>query len=84
MKQIKHLKWRPALALALMILAFWFEWNWAWAVLFAVWVIPDIRSGTTHLLEPVSKKESPVLYWAIMSFWIIVIIYILLDETGLL
>lgn len=64
------IKWRATAALIMLVLAFWFEWNWVWAILFVVWAIPDIKSGVTYLMEPVEKKESPILYWAIILFWL--------------
>jgi predicted transcriptional regulator YdeE len=64
-------KWRSILALALIILAILFQFYWIWALLFVLWVIPDLKSKTTYLMEPVSRKENPVLYWSIISCWIV-------------
>ncbi|GAB5557939.1 MAG: hypothetical protein SchgKO_21520 [Schleiferiaceae bacterium] len=70
--------WRSALALVLIVLAMWMNWDWIWAILLLLWAIPDITSGTTYLMEPVYKEKSPVLYWAILSVWILTAVYILL------
>ena len=70
-----NLKWRTILGLIFMYIAIWFNWQWAWGILFLLWVIPDIFSGITYFMEPVEKKESPILYWVIIISWILMSVY---------
>lgn len=73
--QTKNLKWRSILGLLLVWFAMWFNWQWAWGILFLLWVIPDIISGITYFMEPVSKHENPILYWTIIISWLLTSIY---------
>lgn len=65
-----NLKWRSLLGLVLVYLAIAFEADWLWSVLFLFWVIPDLKSGTTYFIEPLTRIENPVLYWAVVLTWI--------------
>ena len=71
----KSIKWRTILGLIMMYVAMWFNWQWIWGILFLMWVIPDIFSGVTYFIEPVEKKENPVLYWVIIISWILMSLY---------
>ncbi len=63
------IKWKALIGLALIALSLVTNWHWIWAIFFAFWVISDIRSGFTHLFEPVGRKENPFLYWLIVAAW---------------
>lgn len=69
------IKWRSILGLILLYLVIWYNWQWAWGILFLIWVIPDLISGVTHFIEPIEKKENPVLYWVIMVSWLLLCMY---------
>ena len=68
-------KWRTILGLIFMYIAIWFNWQWAWGILFLLWVIPDLITGVTYFMEPVEKKENPILYWIIILSWILMSVY---------
>ena len=68
-------KWRTIIGLILMYIAIWNNWQWAWGILFLLWVIPDIFSGITYFIEPIEKKEHPILYWIIIVSWLLMSIY---------
>lgn len=74
---MKNLKWRSILGLILVYLAVFFNWQWFWGILFLLWVIPDLITGTTYFMEPISKKENPLLYWLIMGSWILMTVYLI-------
>ena len=76
-----NLKWRSLVGLVVVYLAVLFEANWLWGVLFLFWVIPDLKSGTTYFIEPLSRRENPVLYWAIVLTWLILSVFLLLPST---
>ncbi|APD07145.1 hypothetical protein UJ101_01629 [Flavobacteriaceae bacterium UJ101] len=68
-------KWRTIVALILMYLIIFMQWEWAWGILFLIWVIPDLITGSTYFMEPIHKKENPILYWFIMITWISMCFY---------
>ena len=69
------IKWRTIIALILMYISIIMDWEWAWGILFIIWVIPDIFRGTTYFIEPIEKKEHPILYWIIICSWILMALY---------
>ncbi|MGB0891131.1 MAG: hypothetical protein ACPGUU_02180 [Flavobacteriaceae bacterium] len=71
----KSIKWRTIVALVLMYVALLMNWEWAWGILFLFWVIPDIFSGITYFIEPISRKENTVLYWIIIISWVLMATY---------
>ena len=71
----KSIKWRTIIALVLMYIAIIMNWQWAWGILFLLWVIPDILTGMTYFIEPIEKKEHPLLYWVIIASWILMAFY---------
>ncbi|PSW13404.1 hypothetical protein C9J01_11245 [Photobacterium rosenbergii] len=72
-------KWRAVLGLVVIALAVVTEMNWVWGVLFLLWVIPDIKSGSTHFLEHVERNSNPVVYWLIVTTWVVLSGYYLLN-----
>ncbi|MEM7380243.1 MAG: VOC family protein, partial [Bacteroidota bacterium] len=46
----KPVPWKAILGLTLVILSLITEWHWIWGIFFALWVISDLRSGSTYLL----------------------------------
>ena len=71
----KTMKWRTIIALVLMYITILMDWQWAWGILFLIWVIPDLFSGITYFIEPIEKREHPILYWAIVISWILMSAY---------
>ena len=77
------ISWKAILGLSLIILSFITSWYWIWGIFFALWVVFDINSGHTYLLEAISKKDSPVLYWIVITLWSILSIYSILHYSEL-
>ncbi|MDW3648812.1 MAG: hypothetical protein R8P61_17220 [Bacteroidia bacterium] len=75
---MKERKWRTIAGLILLYIAVLMNLSWVWGILFLLWVIPDLFSGITYFLEPISKNEHPVLYWLIMLSWVWMAVYMLL------
>ncbi|BDD09333.1 hypothetical protein FUAX_17650 [Fulvitalea axinellae] len=67
---MRKYKIRAILGLCLLYVAIFQNWTWVWGVMFLVWVIPDIRFGTTFFIEPVERKDNPILYWIIIFTWL--------------
>ncbi len=74
---MKKSKWRTVLGLVLLYLAILLNWQWMWGVLLLYWVIPDCSSGVTYFLEPISRRENPLLYWLIVGTWFVCSAYLL-------
>ncbi len=71
----KSFKWRALLGLGLIIISLGTGWAWIWGIFFALWVVMDLRSGQTHLFEPISKVQHPVLYWVVLVLWAFLGVY---------
>lgn len=71
----KPFRWKAFLGLGLITVHIFTEWAWIWSIFFALWVFMDLKSGHTHLLEPIAKKQNPVLYWLIVIMWAFLGIY---------
>ncbi|PIE78666.1 MAG: hypothetical protein CSA15_06650 [Candidatus Delongbacteria bacterium] len=65
----RKFKWRSILALILVYIVILFEMEWVWGILFFIWLIPDLTSGTTYFVEEVNRKTNPFEYWLIMGSW---------------
>ncbi|MEM9773571.1 MAG: VOC family protein [Chloroflexota bacterium] len=68
-------KWRSWLGLLFIFVAVVFNWTLFWSLLFLLWIVPDLINGVTYFLEPVQRREHPVLYWSILSIWIVLAVY---------
>ncbi|MEO1257523.1 MAG: effector binding domain-containing protein [Bacteroidota bacterium] len=68
-------KWRSILGLIMVYVAVLMDWEWVWGLLFLFWVVPDLFTGITYFMEPIEKKQSPVLYWSVMVSWILMCVY---------
>ncbi len=64
-------KWKTVVALLLMAFAIVFDWHWFWAVFIFLGLLHVIQSGEIHFVESVTKKETPKLYWAMVTIWIL-------------
>jgi|GEM_PF-191248 len=67
----QKLKWKALLGLGLIGIGLIMDWYWIWGIFFLAWAIGDIRNRRTHLLEEVARDETPVLYWVIISMWLL-------------
>lgn len=71
-------KSKTIIALFAVYLAVMFSRDWAWGALFLVWLIPDLRSGTTYFVEPVERSSHPLLYWLIMLSWLWISLFLII------
>ena len=67
---MNKIKWRTILGLILVWIASILNWQWIWGILFLIWIIPDLYTGETYFMEPINKKDNPLLYWLIMISWV--------------
>lgn len=79
---LSRFKLRTFLALLIVYTAVLFNLTWVWGLLFLVGVIPDLRSGHTNLMEPISRAENPIWYWAIVGTWLWMSVYLLMTVFG--
>ena len=68
---MKNMKWRTGIGLIVVWIAAILNWQWMWGFLFLLWIIPDLFTGITYFMEPISKKDNPILYWLILISWVI-------------
>ena len=71
-------KWRSVVGVLLIWVAVLMDLGWVWGLLFLLWVLPDLKSGQTHFLEPVSRRDNPWIYWGIVLTWLILSGFLLL------
>ncbi|NEO52132.1 MAG: hypothetical protein F6K54_02950 [Okeania sp. SIO3B5] len=67
---MNKIKWRTILGLILVWVGTILNWEWMWGILFLIWVISDFFTGVTYFIEPITKKDNPLLYWLIMISWV--------------
>ncbi len=72
---LASIKWRTILGLIFIYIAMWFNWQWAWGIVFLLWVIPDLITGVTYFMEPIEKKDHPILYWVIIISWLLMSLF---------
>lgn len=72
-------KIKTLLALVIISTAIVTNTMWVWGVLFLLWLIPDLKSGSTYLVEPVTRSTNPILYWLTMLFWLGLSLYFFSD-----
>ncbi len=74
---MKH--WKSILALVIMPFAFYFNLtNFYFAILFIIWSIQGIRNKNVFLLDIITKRENPLLYWVVTIVWLVLAIISLL------
>lgn len=77
---MKDIRWKAGLALIVIWVGVAMDWNWIWGVLFISWTIPALVTRRTHLFEEVERAHNPVLYWLIVSTWILLSIYMIASD----
>jgi len=73
----RSLKWRTIVGLAMVWVAVVFELQFVWGLLFLFWIAPDIVYGATYFIEPLSRQETPLLFWAVVATWLLLSAYLL-------
>ncbi|MCG8367172.1 MAG: hypothetical protein MJA27_28025 [Pseudanabaenales cyanobacterium] len=63
-------KWRTIVGLLLMYVAVALNWQWIWGVLSLYWILPGLFVGVTYFIEPIDRRENPILFWIIAITWI--------------
>ena len=66
------------MGLILVYLAIFLELDWVWGLLFLLWVLPDLKTGTTYFIEPLSIRSQPFLYLAVTLTWTFLSLYLLI------
>ena len=66
----QKVKWRTIIGLGLIYIAVALNWQWIWGILSLYWVLPSFFTGVTYFIEPIERKENPILYWLIIITWV--------------
>lgn len=69
-----YLAW---VGLGLIVLSLLPDMAWIWAVFLAAWVVVGLRDRATYLLQPVTRAESPILFWALMGSYTFLAVFAL-------
>lgn len=75
-------KWMTVTALAILWVAVVFEVNWVWGVLFIMWTVPALSSGETYLVEPITRRDRPVLFWLLVGTWIVLSVLLIVWDVA--
>lgn len=63
------IKWFTVLALVVLGVASYYEWYWVWGILFVFWAVTSIQGGQAFIVENISRRQNPVLFWLITVMW---------------
>ena len=66
---MKNIKWFTAAALVVLWIASYYEWYWVWGILFVYWAAISIQGGQAFIVETISRRQNPVLFWLITIMW---------------
>lgn len=75
--QQSSLRWKAMLALVIIWNAILMNASWFWGALMIPWIARDLKSGSTHLYELVTRQKHPFQYWTIILSWISIAAYLL-------
>ncbi len=69
--------WRTGIGLACIWAAVALDLNAFWGVLFLIWTWPALRSGVAYFIDPVGRRESPTLFWALVGTWVLLSLWLI-------
>ncbi|ETW97954.1 MAG: hypothetical protein ETSY1_20735 [Candidatus Entotheonella factor] len=72
-------KWKTVIALILLLVAIILNWSWVFGILFITWAIADMAAGRVYFVEEITKSANPVLFWTIVTLWLLLGLYSLLE-----
>ena len=77
----KDIKWKTLLGLLMIYstVVFYPHYQWLWGVLFLYWTIPSLVSGISYFIEPIHRRDNPLLFWVITFTWLVLSAYILVE-----
>jgi len=76
---MQQLKWRAILGIILILIALFTSSLWLWGIIIILLVIPDLRRGSTHLLEPVNRSTDPILFNIICYGWLLLALLLIIS-----
>ena len=71
------IKWKAILGLATVYVALITNLWSLWGLVVLLWILPDLRRGSTHFLEVVNRQDNPILFWTMMLTWIALAVYMI-------
>lgn len=74
--------WLSALVLAAMLGALYMNWSWPWGFLFIYWAVPSFLGGEAFLIGPITREESPVLFWVVTILWLLLGVMMVLVDAA--
>ncbi len=67
---LKQQKWPTLIALPILIVGLLLELYVLWGILFVYWGVTSMLSGEIYLVEPITRRDDPALFWIILGMWI--------------
>lgn len=74
-----QVKWKALIGLTMVLAATVFNLPWLFGILYLTWAIQDLQSGYAFILEDVSKRDNPILFWLTVSIWLLGGLYVLTE-----
>lgn len=74
--------WKAVLGLACVWLAVIFDIQAFWGVLFLIWTWPALKTGRADFIDPISRVNRPIMYWAIIGTWVALSLWLIAIAIG--
>ena len=74
--------WLNAVILVALLIALYMNVSWPWGVLFIYWALPSILSGEAHLIGPIFREQSPILFWFVTMLWALLGVMMILADAA--
>jgi hypothetical protein len=63
------------LAVLVLAVAVYQNWWWPWGALFLYWTILAYLTGEVNLISAITRRDTPVLYWFVLTAWLVLSLY---------
>ncbi len=75
----KPIKWKTIIAIFMVVAGLIFDLPMLFGLLYIIWAILDIKNGYAYIIEDISKREHPILFWIIVLLWMSSGVYVFLN-----
>ena len=65
-----EIRWKTLLGLSMILIELVLNTGFIWGLFGLFWVITNIQTGQTYILEPLHRANNPVLFWITVYLWI--------------
>ena len=75
----KKIKWKTILAILMVTAGIMLDLPILFGLLYIFWAILDIKTGHAYIIEDISRHEHPILFWIIVTLWMISGLYVFIN-----